>query len=79
MQTLETLGEDFKCDLVADKRKLALEISKDPGVVNKTVFRISPKFTSCPLSQVCFKIRNCKGVSSKKEITKKGIRYLSYY
>ena len=48
MQTLETLGEDFKCDLVADKRKLALEIAKDPGVVNKTVFTISHKFTSYP-------------------------------
>ena len=52
MQTLETLGEDFKCDLVADKRKLALEISKDPGVVNRTLLRISPKYTSRPLGQV---------------------------
>ena len=74
MQTLETLGEDFKCDLVTDKRKLALEIAKDPGVVNKTVIRISHKFTSYPLGQVK---RSCvskyvivKGSAAKRKLPK---------
>jgi len=43
MQTLETLGKDFKCDLVADKRKLALEISKDPVTLHKRQFFIAKK------------------------------------
>ena len=74
MQTLETLGEDFKCNLVADKRKLALEIAKDPGVVNKTDIRISHKFTSYPLGQVkrlCVsKYVIVKGSAAKRKLLK---------